>query len=47
MIPSLFDGWRLDFSLSHTLDCHKGGLITQCNNEVREAMGDLETLTYN
>ena len=34
------------FDLSHTLDCRKGGLVTQCHNEVRDAMGDVATLAY-
>ena len=31
------------FSLTHVLDCHKGGLVTQCHNEIRE---DLAALGY-
>ena len=28
------DGYGGDFSLTHVLDCHKGGLITQHHNEI-------------
>ena len=30
-----------DFSLPHALDCHKGGLVSQHHNKVRDALGDL------
>ena len=32
------DGCRGDFSLTHALDCHKGHLITQHHNEIRNAL---------
>ena len=35
-----------DFSLTHALDCHKDGLVTQRHNEVRDALGDLAALGY-
>ena len=37
--------WR-NFSLTYALDCRKGGLVTQCHNEVRDALGDLAALGY-
>ena len=46
MIPSLCDGQGCDFSLLYALDCHKGGLDTQCHNEVRDALGDLVALAH-
>ena len=27
-------------------DCYKGGLVTQCHNEVRDAVGDLAALAF-
>ena len=44
-MPALCDGCG-DFSLTHALDCHKDGLVTQCHNEVRNALGDLAALGY-
>ena len=32
------------FSLTHALYSCKGGLITQCHNEIRDALGDLAAL---
>ena len=46
MMPSSCDGCGSQFSLSHVLDCRKGGLITQHHNEVRDALDDLVTLAY-
>ena len=46
LMPALCDGCRGDSSLTHALDCHKGGLVTQHHNEVRDALGDLTALGY-
>jgi len=46
LIPASCDGCEEDFSLTHALDCHKGGLVTQHHNEARDALGDLATLGY-
>jgi len=46
LIPASCDGCREDFGLTHAFDCHKGGLVTQCHNEVRDALGDLAALGY-
>ena len=46
MLPASCDGCGGDFSLTHTLDCRKGGLVTQRHNEVRDALGDLAALGY-
>ena len=45
-MPASCDGCGGDFSLTHALDCHKGGLVTQRHNEVRDALGDLAALGY-
>ena len=34
------------FDLSHALSCRKGGLVTQCHNEVHDAFGDLTALAW-
>jgi len=34
------------FSVSHALDCRRGGLVTQQINEVRTVWGDLAALAY-
>ena len=45
-MPSSCDGCDSAFSLSHALDCHRGGLVIQHHNEVRDALGDLAALAY-
>ena len=35
------------FNLEHALDCKTGGLVTQCHNEVRDALGDLASIVFN
>jgi len=45
-VPSSCDGCDAPFSLDHALICRKGGLIIQCHNEVRHAVGDLATLVW-
>ena len=46
MMPSSCDGCGSAFSLSHALDCRKGGLVTQRHNEVQDALGDLAALAH-
>jgi len=46
LIPASCDGCGEEFSLTHALDCHKGGLVTQRHSEVRDALGDLAALRY-
>ena len=46
MMTSSCVGCGSEFSLSHALDCHKGHLVTQSHNEVRDALGDLAALAY-
>ena len=40
------DGCGEAFGLSNALDCRKGGLVTRCHNEGRDALGDLAALGY-
>ena len=46
LMPAFCDGCGGDFSLTHALECRKGGLVTQRHNEVRDALGDLAALGY-
>ena len=46
LMPASCDGCGGDFSLTHALDCCKGGLVTQRHNEARDALGDLAALGY-
>ena len=46
LLPGSCDGCGGDFSLTHALDCRKGGLVTQHHNEIRDALGDLAALGY-
>ena len=46
LMPASCDGCGGDFSLTHALDCRKGGLVTQRHNDVRDALGDLAALGY-
>lgn len=32
--------------MTHALDCHKGGLVTQHHNDSRDALGDFAALGY-
>ena len=32
--------------MEHALDCHVGGLVTQCHSEVQDAIGDLSSLVW-
>ena len=46
MMPNSCDGCGTVFSVSHALDCRRGGLVTQRHNEVRDALGDLAALAH-
>ena len=40
-LPKYCDGCQVRFSISHALDCKKGGLITAPHNELRDGVADL------
>ena len=40
-LPTHCDGCQAKFSISHTLDCKKGGLVTARHNEIRDGVEDL------
>jgi len=46
LMPASCDEYREVFSLSHALDCCRGGLVTQHLNGIRDALGDLAALGY-
>ena len=43
-MPANCDGCGAATSLEHALDCKKGGLVTQCHNEVQDVIGDLASV---
>ena len=40
-LPKYCDGCKARFTISHALDCKKGGLVTSCQNELRDGVADL------
>ena len=40
-LPSHCDGCDAKFSISHAVDCKKGGLVTARHNELRDGLADL------
>ena len=40
-LPTHFDGFQAKFSISHALDCKKGGLVTARHNKLRDGVADL------
>ena len=46
LMPASCDECGGDLSWTQALDCHKGGLVTQRHNEIRDVLGDLAALGY-
>ena len=40
-LPTHFDGCQAKFSISHTFDWKKGGLVTERHNELHDRVADL------
>ena len=40
-LPTNCNGCEARFTISHTLNCKKGGLVTARHNELREGVADL------
>ena len=40
-LPKYCDGCEAQFSISHTLDCKKGSLVTARHNELHDGVADL------
>ena len=40
-LPTYCDGCQSNFSISHSLDCKKGGLVTARHNELCDGVADL------
>ena len=45
-IPSTCDGCGSEFSVTHALDCRKGGLVVQRHNEIRDTICSLASLVW-
>ena len=45
MLPT-GDGCGAAFTLSHAMDCRRGGLVVRRHNEICDALGDLACLAY-
>ena len=43
-LPPMCDGCGAPSSLNHFLICRRSGLVVQCHNEIRDAIGDLVAL---
>ena len=41
-LPKYCNGCEARFSISHALDCKKGGIVTARHNELRDGVEDLE-----
>ena len=46
VMPTSCDGCGAAFTLSHALDCRRGGLVIRRHNKIRDALGDLACLVY-
>ena len=44
-LPSHCDGCGEDFSIYHTMECKKGGLVTARHNELRDGVADVAVKT--
>ena len=40
-LPTYCDGCNAKFTICHTLDCKRGGLVTAHHNELRDGVADL------
>uniref|UniRef100_A0A1X7U883 Uncharacterized protein n=1 Tax=Amphimedon queenslandica TaxID=400682 RepID=A0A1X7U883_AMPQE len=45
-LPLVCDGSGSEFSVTHALDCRKGGLVTQRHNEVRDTICSLASIVW-
>ena len=45
-LPPVCDGCGSEFTVTHALDCRKGGLVTQRHNEVRDVICDLASMVW-
>ena len=46
LMPTSCDGCGAAFTLSHALDCRRGGLVIRRHIEIRDPLGDLACLAY-
>ena len=40
-LPHYYDGSNAKLSICHTLDCMRGGLVTERHNKLRDGVADL------
>ena len=45
-LPKYCDGCEARFSISHALDCKKGGLVTARHNKLRDGVADLASKAF-
>ena len=45
-LPPFCDGCSAPFTTTHTLDCRKGGLVSQRHNEIRDLLCDLSSMAW-
>ena len=45
-LPTYCDGCQSKFSISHDLDCKKGGLVTARHNELCDGVADLAGMAF-
>ena len=45
-MPEKCDRFGDPFTFCHSLDCRVGGLVTQCCNEIRDALGDITAMVH-
>ena len=45
-LPMYYDGCQAKFSISHALDCKKGGHVTARHNELRDWVADLANKAF-
>ena len=45
-LPKHCDGCNAKFTICHTLDCKRGGLVTARHNELRDGVADLASRTF-
>ena len=45
-MPANCDGCGSTLTFCHAFSCRKEGLVTQCHNEIHDALGDLVAMGY-
>ena len=45
-VPKYCEGCEARFTISHAIDCKKGGLVTAPHNELRDGVADLAGMGF-